>query len=72
VPSATAILDRFLHHAEVLAFQGKSYRLRNPPPAAPPTDTADDSSNTAIPPAGSKRKKGGSTPPSDKPGACQE
>jgi len=30
VPSATAILDRFLHHAEVLAFQGKSYRLRTP------------------------------------------
>jgi DNA replication protein DnaC len=29
VPSATAILDRFLHHAEVLSFQGKSYRLRN-------------------------------------------
>jgi DNA replication protein DnaC len=73
VPSATAILDRFLHHAEVLAFQGKSYRLRNPqPPAAPPTDTADDSSNTAIPPAGSKRKKGGSTPTSETPDACQE
>src|SRR5271155_2442346 len=29
VPSATAILDRFLHHAEVLAFSGKSYGLRN-------------------------------------------
>lgn len=29
VPSATAILDRFLHHAEVLSFNGKSYRLRN-------------------------------------------
>jgi DNA replication protein DnaC len=29
VPSATAILDRFLHHAEVLSFAGKSYRLRN-------------------------------------------
>ena len=73
VPSATAILDRFLHHAEVLAFQGKSYRLRNPPsPAAPPTDTADDSSNAAIPPAGSKRKKGGSAPPSELPDACQE
>ncbi len=72
VPSATAILDRFLHHAEVLAFQGKSYRLRNPPPAAPPTDTVDDSSNTAIPPAGSKRKKGGSTPTSETPDACQE
>src|SRR5271154_4520967 len=28
VPSATAILDRFLHHAEVIRFTGKSYRLR--------------------------------------------
>ena len=73
VPSATAILDRFLHHAEVLPFQGKSYRLRNqPPPSAPPADTADDGSNAAIPPAGSKRKKDGSTPPSQTPNACQE
>jgi len=29
VPSATAILDRFLHHAEVINITGKSYRLRN-------------------------------------------
>jgi DNA replication protein DnaC len=29
VPSATAILDRFLHHAEILKITGKSYRLRN-------------------------------------------
>jgi DNA replication protein DnaC len=27
VPSATAILDRFLHRAEVLQITGKSYRL---------------------------------------------
>ena len=27
VPSATAILDRFLHHAEVLQITGRSYRL---------------------------------------------
>jgi DNA replication protein DnaC len=27
VPSATAIPDRFLHHAEVLTFSGNSYRL---------------------------------------------
>jgi len=36
VPSATAILDRFLHHADVLTFNGKSYRLRKqsaPPPS---------------------------------------
>lgn len=27
VPSATAILDRFLHHAEIIQITGKSYRL---------------------------------------------
>ena len=29
VPSATAILDRFLHHAEIIQITGQSYRLRN-------------------------------------------
>ena len=29
VPAATAILDRFLHHAEVVTITGKSYRLKN-------------------------------------------
>jgi DNA replication protein DnaC len=29
VPSATAILDRFLHHAIVLTINGKSYRLKD-------------------------------------------
>jgi DNA replication protein DnaC len=29
VPAATAILDRFLHHAEVISITGKSYRLQN-------------------------------------------
>ena len=48
VPAAGAILDRFLHHAEVIAITGKSYRLRHqpslptggpdsPPPADPAT-----------------------------------
>lgn len=32
VPSATAILDRFLHHAEVVQITGKSYRLRHQAP----------------------------------------
>ncbi len=27
VPTATAILDRFLHHAEIITISGKSYRL---------------------------------------------
>jgi DNA replication protein DnaC len=29
VATATAILDRFLHHSEILTITGKSYRLRN-------------------------------------------
>ena len=29
VPSATAILDRFLHRAEIVAISGKSYRLKD-------------------------------------------
>jgi len=29
VPAATAILDRFLHHAEIIHITGKSYRLRD-------------------------------------------
>jgi DNA replication protein DnaC len=37
VPAATAILDRFLAHAEVLQLPGKSYRLQHrtrPPESA--------------------------------------
>jgi DNA replication protein DnaC len=51
VPSATAILDRFLHHAEVLNFSGKSYRLRKQPGTSGPTDEA---SKAAIAPTGSE------------------
>ncbi len=45
VPSATAILDRFLHHAEGITITGKSYRLRNKSAVtgqekAPPTQSA--------------------------------
>lgn len=29
VPTSTAILDRFLHHAEVVTIKGRSYRLKN-------------------------------------------
>jgi DNA replication protein DnaC len=31
VPAATAILDRFLHHGEVIAITGRSYRLKDQP-----------------------------------------
>jgi DNA replication protein DnaC len=65
VPSATAILDRFLHHAEVLSFAGKSYRLRGKasqtPAASDATETVNDDSNAAIPPTGSTAKKRSNT-----------
>ena len=35
VPAATAILDRFLEHAELITMTGKSYRLRNKPASKP-------------------------------------
>ena len=31
VPSATAILDRFLHHAVLIPMNGRSYRLKDAP-----------------------------------------
>jgi DNA replication protein DnaC len=68
VAGATAILDRFLHHAEIIAITGRSYRLRNQPRDEMPITEADDAetSKPAIPPAGStpsgKRKKPASQP----------
>jgi DNA replication protein DnaC len=47
VPSATAILDRFLHHAEIITITGRSYRLKDrpaketPAKARPPKDAAE-------------------------------
>ena len=49
VPSATAILDRFLHHADVLTFSGKSYRLRKQ--SEPPT-SGESGANEANAPTG--------------------
>jgi hypothetical protein len=63
VPSATAILDRFLHHAQVVAITGKSNRLRhqaqdNEHPAGDSHEPSDES-NPAISPPGSKKPKRG-------------
>ncbi len=35
VPAASAILDRFLHHAQTIAITGRSYRLKDQPQAKP-------------------------------------
>jgi DNA replication protein DnaC len=75
VPSATAILDRFLHHAEIIRISGKSYRLRNQPrtseeagngskPANAPigSDGDGDQSKPANAPIGNGRIGRGSKP----------
>jgi len=54
VPSATAILDRFLHHAAIITITGKSYRLRN---QARTADAGDPESKPANAPTGSAAKK---------------
>jgi len=48
VPSATAILDRFLHHAEVITITGKSYRLKNRAKGKA-EDSGDDETCQAVP-----------------------
>jgi DNA replication protein DnaC len=55
VPSATAILDRFLHHAEIISITGKSYRLRHQTP------TEQDPKPATAPPGASPKKKGDSS-----------
>ena len=69
VPSATAILDRFLHHAEIVTITGRSYRLRNQatkgqePTEAPGPDAPDAGDpKPANAPTGSGRPRSGSKP----------
>jgi len=50
VPSATAILDRFLHHAEIITITGKSYRLRGQKNDAPPESGGPGPATNAGPP----------------------
>src|SRR5262245_4849679 len=59
VPSATAILDRFLHHAEVVQITGKSYRLRN---QGPKGKEDAEGSKPAKAPIGPERSRPGSKP----------
>jgi IstB-like ATP binding protein len=51
LPAATAILDRFLHHAEIITLSGRSYRLRNQ--ARPANDQGGEESKPAKAPTGS-------------------
>jgi DNA replication protein DnaC len=58
-PSATAILDRFLHHAELVQMTGRSYRLQHRTAALP--EGAEDS-KTANAPSGSAARRSASKP----------
>jgi DNA replication protein DnaC len=59
VPSATAILDRFLHHAELVQITGRSYRLRN---QAPKAKDSGEESKPANAPTGAEGSRPGSNP----------
>jgi DNA replication protein DnaC len=56
VPAATAILDRFLHHAEIIEITGRSYRLRN---QARSKDVEEEPSAVAAEKAKQATSKGG-------------
>jgi DNA replication protein DnaC len=60
VPSATAILDRFLHHAELVTITGRSYRLRN---RGPKTDDLPEGDGLSSKPA--KAPLGSGKPPAE-------
>jgi DNA replication protein DnaC len=66
VPTATAILDRFLHHAEVVQMNGRSYRLKDRPGTSP--ETPQDSRPAKAPP-GSEGGQSGSRPAKAPPGS---
>jgi DNA replication protein DnaC len=82
VPSATAILDRFLHHAEMVQMTGRSYRLRhhgtaanegieNSKPAKAPSGSEEHRPNSkpAKAPAGSEEQRPVSKPAKAPPGS---
>jgi DNA replication protein DnaC len=68
VPSATAILDRFLHHAEIIAITGQSYRLRN---KHAPTESAPEDSKPANAPTGSSGTRKGKSAPESADASCE-
>ena len=66
VPSAAAILDRFLHHAELVRMTGRSYRLRHHSASGP--EAVEDSKPANAPP-GSDEQHTGSKPANAPPGS---
>src|SRR5258708_29975090 len=81
-PSASAILDRFLHHAELVQMTGRSYRLRDagqgmkdevsrskPANAPPGSEGSEAGSKPANAPSGSEKGRSGSKPANALPGS---
>jgi DNA replication protein DnaC len=68
VPTATAILDRFLHHAEMVQMNGRSYRLRHQ--GGVPGETVETPKPAKAPP-GSESGRSGSKPAKAPPGSDQ-
>jgi DNA replication protein DnaC len=66
VPTATAILDRFLHHAELVSMNGRSYRLKDRPGAS--RDETQDS-KPAKAPLGPEVSRSDSKPAKAPPGS---
>jgi DNA replication protein DnaC len=70
VPTATAILDRFLHHAELVQMTGRSYRLKD---RAGASSSASEEAKPAKAPPGSEEgrlsSKPAKAPPGSEPGA---
>jgi DNA replication protein DnaC len=68
VPSATAILDRFLHHAETISITGRSYRLQRP--GTPPEPLKESPRNTAAPESGAPSPPAAADPDNSKPASA--
>src|ERR1700739_1669270 len=49
VPAASAILDRLLHHAEIIPINGRSYRLQSKARRAVPPEPSASSSSSPNP-----------------------
>lgn len=49
IPAATAILDRFMHHAEIIQITGQSYRIKDRLAAAVDTAEAPQVTETSVP-----------------------
>ncbi len=65
VPAATAILDRFLQHAQIISITGKSYRLRGGAQVSASAGQASAGNSTAKEKGRPAAGGGGGSPPED-------